>query len=185
MFLRSVSRHFCKLVPQPASVSPLKRIKQRLGRKVVYRLLTAATVTGVLVAYRLMNLGRTKHGEGKIHSYIQPSEVLELGVNADFRSTYLIGVVKPGSLVLDRGTLKHHFTLTDFIHEVRVHYTGTLPSGFREAETSRILGEFVDPYNPKEFVAVKVESGHDAERPKTEYKPRSTDIDISERGLGK
>ena len=180
-----VRRSFCKLVPQPVSSNPLKRIKQKLGRKVIYRMLTAATITGVLVAYRLLNLGTEKKGNGKLNSYIQPSEVLELGVSADFRTTYLVGVVKVGSLKLDKGTMKHHFVLTDFIHEISVHYSGPLPSVFREAETARVLGEFVDPYNPKDFVAVKVEAAHDSETSKTSYKPRSRDIDISDRGLGK
>jgi cytochrome c-type biogenesis protein CcmE len=177
-------RAFSKLVPQAETLGPLKRIKAKLGRKVIYRLLTAASITGFLVAYNLLSTTRKPTATlDKAHTYLQPSEVLELGISPDFHTSYLVGVVKVGSLKLERGTLKHSFVLTDFIHEVTVTYSGNVPVTLREAETARVQGEFVDPYSPKEFVATRVEAAHDAEQTKVSYKPRSRDIDTSSRAL--
>jgi len=177
-------RAFSKLIPQAESTGFLKRVKSKLGRKVIYRMLTAASLTSLLVAYNL--LGETNKGRTtmeRTHIYLQPSEVLELGLSPDFHTAYLVGVVKVGSLRLDKGTLKHHFVLTDFIHEVAVVYTGNIPSTLREAETARVQGEFVDPYSPKEFVATRVEAAHDSEQTKVNFKPRTRDIDTSVRVL--
>lgn len=177
-------RAFSKLIPQAESSGPLKRIKDRLGRKVIYRLLTAASITGFLVAYNLLSsTHKPSSTMDKGHTYLQPSEVLELGLSPDFHAAYLVGVVKVGSLKLEKGSLKHHFVLTDFIHEVAVVYTGNLPATLREAETARVQGAFVDPYSPKEFVATRVEAAHDAEQTKVSYKPRTRDIDTSVRAL--
>eukprot|EP00359_Climacostomum_virens_P008065 CAMPEP_0204917230 /NCGR_PEP_ID=MMETSP1397-20131031/14868_1 /ASSEMBLY_ACC=CAM_ASM_000891 /TAXON_ID=49980 /ORGANISM="Climacostomum Climacostomum virens, Strain Stock W-24" /LENGTH=130 /DNA_ID=CAMNT_0052090013 /DNA_START=466 /DNA_END=858 /DNA_ORIENTATION=- len=108
--------------------------------------------------------------------YVQPAEVLELGVTMDMERTYLIGVVKPGSIKIQSGTTKHIFVITDFIHDITVNYEGTLPANFREGETARIQGDFVDQYNPSSFIATTIQAAHDAEQPKTTYKPRSKDI---------
>lgn len=177
-------RAFSKLIPQAENSGPLKRIKVKLGRKVIYRLLTAASLTGFMLAYHLLSsTQRPRSTAMQSHTYLQPSEVLELGLSPDFHTAYLVGVVKVGSLGLEKGTLKHHFVLTDFIHEVKVVYNGNLPATLREAETARVQGEFVDPYSPKEFVATRVEAAHDAEQSKVTYKPRSRDIDTSSRVL--
>lgn len=108
--------------------------------------------------------------------YVQPAEVLELGVTMDMSTSYLVGIVKPGSIKIQSGTHKHNFVLTDFIHEISVNYDGVLPANFREGETARIQGDFVDQYNPSSFIASTIQAAHDAEQPKTTYKPRSKDI---------
>ena len=177
-------RSFCKIIPKAEATGPLKRLKQKLGRKVIFRILTALSISGVIFAVSLRGMMSNKTKRDN-KDYVQPSEVLELGVSGNFQLSFLVGVVKQGSFRLDRGSLKHHFVLTDFIHEVQVHYTGVMPLTFREGETARVHGDFVDPYNPVEFIASLVEGSHDSETPKTAYKPRSRDIDIQERSLAK
>ena len=56
-----------------------------------------------------------------------------------------------------------------------------LPTAWREGETTRVKGEFVDEYNPNEMVASYIWSAHDAEVTKTTYKPRSRDIRIGDK----
>jgi cytochrome c-type biogenesis protein CcmE len=123
-----------------------------------------------------MSIGKKQSPNVAGGRYVQPAEVLELGVTLDMTRSFLIGVVKPGSIKIQSGTHKHTFVLTDFIHEITVNYDGTLPSNFREGETARIQGDFVDQYNPSSFIALGIQAAHDAEQPKTTYKPRSKDI---------
>jgi cytochrome c-type biogenesis protein CcmE len=44
------------------------------------------------------------------------------------------GMVPEGSFTREPGSLKAHFTLTDFHHDVKVAYTGVLPDLFREGQ---------------------------------------------------
>ena len=115
--------------------------------------------------------------------YVQPAELLERGIEKNEHELYLIGVVKPDSLRLDPLTQKHTFVVTDFIHDIKVHYEGILPTAWREGETTRVKGEFVDEYNPNEMVASYIWSAHDAEVTKTTYKPRSRDIRIGDKPI--
>ena len=32
------------------------------------------------------------------HSYVQPAEILELGVNSENRESFLVGIIKPGTI---------------------------------------------------------------------------------------
>jgi cytochrome c-type biogenesis protein CcmE len=91
--------------------------------------------------------------------------------------------VKPGSIKLESGSLKHSFILTDFIHEIKVYYDGILPGTMREGETSRVQGDFVNEFNPNELVAYFVESNHDAEVTKVSYQARSRDIEMKPRPM--
>jgi cytochrome c-type biogenesis protein CcmE len=113
--------------------------------------------------------------------YLQPAEILEAGVEKDEAEVYLVGVVKPDSLKLDPLTNKHTFVVTDFIHEIKVYYEGILPTAWREGETTRVKGEFVDNYNPTTLIASYIWAAHDAEVVKTEYKPRSRDIRVTDK----
>ncbi|OMJ69721.1 hypothetical protein SteCoe_32485 [Stentor coeruleus] len=173
-------RRFSELVPKDTESTGLKLFKLKLfSRPVVYRMLAIGSVGLALgSAFILTNkkgkIGALENSGG--HKYYQPSEILETGVKIDTEKFYLIGIVKPGSVQIQPNTLKHTFVITDFIHEIRVHYDGVMPNTLREGETSRVSGEFVNDYNPVDFIASFVESGHDSERVKTTYQLRSRDI---------
>lgn len=113
--------------------------------------------------------------------YYQPAEVLEQGVKINQEKAFLIGIVKPGSLYIAENTLKHSFILTDFIHEIKISFEGLLPRTLREGETCRVKGDFVNEYNPTDFVANEVIGNHDSEQVKNVYQLRSKDITIRDR----
>lgn len=73
--------------------------------------------------------------------------------------------------------------MTDFIHEIKIHYDGKLPTTVHEGETVRVQGEFVDEYNPIELIATMIQGAHDSEKTKTSYQPRSKDIEIKSRPI--
>lgn len=115
--------------------------------------------------------------------YMQPAEILEAGIIDDNTHIYLIGIVKPGTLTIIPGTQDHTFTITDFIHDITVHFTGILPASFREGETARIEGEFVDEYNPTTFLGNYIMAAHDSEPTKNIYQPRSKNILVNNKSV--
>lgn len=182
-----LTRKFSQLVPKEPRSSFLKKIKDKwLSRPVVYRMLVVSSVLLAGASSYLMagNKGR-KIGslQSAGYKYYQPSEILEAGVSISQQDYYLIGIVKEGSLRILENTLKHSFVMTDFIHEIKVVFEGILPNTLKEGETVRVQGEFVNEYNPVDFVASNIEGGHDSERTKTTYQLRSRDITITQRPI--
>ena len=166
-------------MPKPSNFSWLKAKTQRLfGRNALYRILTATTLG--LSGYTLyVNFKESaRDPTGNVTRYIQPSEILEFGIKDEIKMYYLIGIVKPDSMKMKKGSKEHEFTITDFIHDIRVHYEGELPPVLMEGETCRCHGEFVDEYNPTDFIARKLDAAHEAETVKTIYQPRSRDIKL-------
>lgn len=68
------------------------------------------------------------------------------------------GMVPEGSFTRESGSLKAHFTLTDFQHDVKVAYTGVLPDLFREGQGVIARGK-MGPDGV--FVAEEVLAKHD------------------------
>ncbi|HVV69278.1 MAG TPA: cytochrome c maturation protein CcmE [Gammaproteobacteria bacterium] len=68
------------------------------------------------------------------------------------------GMVKAGSFVRDANSLKVRFVLTDYQHEVLVHYTGILPALFRENQGIVVQGKL---NVPGVFIADQVLAKHD------------------------
>jgi|Transcript_33587 cytochrome c-type biogenesis protein CcmE len=114
---------------------------------------------------------------------MQPAEILEAGIIDDSTQIYLIGIVKPGTLTITPGTQDHTFTITDFIHEITVHFSGILPASLREGETARIEGEFIDEYNPTTFIGSTIMAAHDSEATKNVYQPRSRNILVNNKSV--
>ena len=187
--IRLPRRLFTDLVPKNSGSSFIKNLKQKfITRPVIYRLLILSSVmlcygTYYISEKKTFTLGRAGKYWNTSRTYYQPSEVIERGVGINQERFYLIGVVKPGTIKVEAGSLKHSFVITDFIHEVKIYYDGILPPTMREGETSRVQGEFVNEFNPTEFVACHVESNHDAEVTKVSYKARSRDIELKQRPL--
>jgi len=187
--MRLPVRTFTQLVPKNTPDSFLKRLKQKfITRPIVYRILMVSTVGLTIGTYYLANTKSRNpvmvlSNSGFSQKYYQPSEILERGIGINKEKFYVIGIVKPGSMILYPGTMKHSFVVTDFIHEIKVYFEGVIPETLREEETSRIQGEFVNEYNPIEFIATFVEAPHDAETTKVSYQARSRDIDLKRRPI--
>ncbi len=72
-----------------------------------------------------------------------PSDVANGTVNTakPFR---LGGMVKEGSVVREPNTLKVSFVVTDYAHDVTIHYDGVLPDLFREGQGVVTEGQLDD-----------------------------------------
>lgn len=177
MLSRRSFRLFSDIIPKASTSGGLKGFtKKWLGRTVIYRMLVTGTIVCTSLAAYLLNPKSNTPLPGASGRYTQPAEILELGVQPNMQNCYIVGVIKPGSLKISPNTQKHSFVLTDFIHEILIHYDGILPTTWREGETARVQGSFVDEYNPVELVATLVQGAHDSEKPKTTYQPRSKDV---------
>ena len=181
-----IARKFSELVPKNPKTSFLKKFQQKwFSRPIVYRILIVASVicasgTSYITVRQKRKVGGLNLEGSK---YYQPFEILESGVRLNQQDYYIIGIVKPGSLQIYENTLKHTFIITDFIHEITVNYNGVLPTTLKEGETCRVQGEFVNEYNPVDFIATMIEGMHDSERTKTNYQLRSKDIVLKQRQL--
>lgn len=74
------------------------------------------------------------------------------------RSIRVGGMVVDDSVVREPGSLKVQFTLTDYAHEVPVHYEGLLPDLFREGQGIIARGTLSEN---GAFVAEEVLAKHD------------------------
>ena len=79
----------------------------------------------------------------------------EVNLSNAFR---LGGMVREGSLQRTPDTLKISFVVTDYVHDVPVHYEGVLPDLFREGQGVVTEGKLNDQ---GEFVAHTVLAKHD------------------------
>lgn len=186
-----IVRRFSQLAPKNSPDSFLKRIKQKfMGRSVIYRLLVVSTIGLTLATIHLVtpysrNAATTLAISNFSGKYYQPSQILEIGVGINREKFYLIGIVKPSTIVVYPGTMKHTFTITDFIHEIKVYFEGVVPISLKEGETVRIQGEFVNEYDPVEFIASFIEAPHESDQTKVNYQARSRDIDLKKRPMDK
>lgn len=184
-------RRFSQLAPKNSPDSFLKRIKEKLmGRSVIYRLLMVSSIGLTLASIylarpKVRNYATVLSISNTSGVYYQPSQILELGVGINQKKFYMIGIIKPGTIVLVPGTMKHTFTITDFIHEVKIYFEGVIPVSLKEGETVRVQGEFVNEYDPVEFIASFIEAPHEAEQTKVDYQARSRDIELKQRPMSK
>jgi cytochrome c-type biogenesis protein CcmE len=106
--------------------------------------------------------------------FFSPADVVagKAPVEQRFR---LGGMVKPGSVQRKSGTLEVDFVVTDFKHDVPLHYSGVLPDLFRENQgvvahgvlnaerrfvADEILAKHDENYMPPEVAAaIKKEHG--------------------------
>ena len=80
-----------------------------------------------------------------INLFFSPSQIAagEAPVSRDIR---VGGLVVPGSVQRDSGSLKVNFALTDNAEQVKVYYEGILPDLFREGQGIIALGQ-LEPGN--------------------------------------
>lgn len=75
--------------------------------------------------------------------YITPAELNEKGASAADRSFRLGGMVVPGSMHWDPGTLQLTFRLTDGKEQVAVMHTGSPPDLFKEGTGAIVEGKYM------------------------------------------
>jgi cytochrome c-type biogenesis protein CcmE len=75
--------------------------------------------------------------------YITPAELNEKGASAADRSFRLGGMVVPGSVHWDPGTLQLTFRLTDGKEQVAVMHTGSPPDLFKEGTGAIVEGKYM------------------------------------------
>lgn len=106
-------------------------------RAKIYRGLTfmalAATVVYAIVIFL----------EDKLMYYYTPSQALEKGLDIT-QKIRLGGVVVPGSVKTQPGTIAISFVLTDFNLDIEVTYTGLVPDLFREGQGCVCEGKLLD-----------------------------------------
>lgn len=126
--------------------SPARRKKMRLYT--IIGLLAFASL-GVFLVLRAF--------EANIRFFVTPSDLQArvLEGNEQFR---LGGLVEPGSVMRETGTLKVSFTVTDGGASIPVEYEGILPDLFREGQGVVVEGE-LDEVGV--FLATNVLAKHD------------------------
>lgn len=92
-----------------------------------------------------------------VNLYFTPTQVTQgaAPMNHSFR---MGGMVKQGSIQRNLSTLQVTFTLTDFQHDVLIHYTGILPTLFREGQGVVVEGQLAANH---QFTANQVLAKHD------------------------
>ena len=97
---------------------------------------------GVVVAAALGYLIAGGIREAAVY-YITPAELKEHGASAADRSFRLGGMVVPGSVHWDPGTLRLTFRLTDGKEQVAVLHTGSPPDLFKEGTGASGEGKYM------------------------------------------
>jgi len=97
-----------------------------------------------------------------INLYVTPAELQRhpIAVGQSFR---LGGMVVPGSVHYQPGSLAVHFALTDYHNQITVFYVGVLPTLFREGQGIVAEGRIDES---QQFVADQVLAKHD-----NQYRP--------------
>jgi cytochrome c-type biogenesis protein CcmE len=116
-------------------------------------------VGGVVVAAALGYLIYGGIREAAVY-YITPKELKERGASAADRSFRLGGMVVPGSVHWDPGTLQLTFRLTDGMEQVAVAHTGSPPDLFKEGTGAIVEGKYT---NGDLFVANTILAKHSEE----------------------
>jgi len=93
--------------------------------------------------------------------YYDPTAVTA-GKAPSEREFRLGGMVENGSVKREPGKLDMQFDVTDYAHEITVHYSGVLPDLFREGQGVIVRGKLAGMANGKQqFVAQEVLAKHD------------------------
>lgn len=93
--------------------------------------------------------------------YYDPSAVIA-GKAPTARAFRLGGMVEKGSVQRAPGKLDMQFDVTDYTHEITVHYSGVLPDLFREGQGVIVRGKLLGVTDGKQqFVAEEVLAKHD------------------------
>lgn len=90
-------------------------------------------VIGILVGVGISGALALTAFRDNVMFFFDPSEVA-LGTAPVAERFRLGGMVSKGSVHREPGSLEVRFTVTDFVHDVPVSYTGVLPDLFREGQ---------------------------------------------------
>lgn len=162
--------------------------KQRLYIVTAIVLLAALAVGLTLYALR-----------ANINAFYTPTQIAT-GEAPQGRQIRAGGMVRDGSVRRDNETLDAIFTVTDFDHDVTVHYQGILPDLFREGqgvvvigtfngehlEASEVLAKHDEKYMPPEVTDALKASGRDVSGNRTGIATgKTTDIKASDSSAAK
>lgn len=89
--------------------------------------------------------------------FFSPTQV-EAGEAPDSRNFRLGGMVVPGSITRNTGSMTINFVVTDYAHSIPVQYTGVLPDLFGEGQGVVVRGQLGETNN---FFAEEVLAKHD------------------------
>ena len=109
-----------------------------------------------------------------INAFVTPSQLAALHPSADYHFR-LGGMVKKGSVLHDKESLKVQFVVTDLKKEMLVYYTGVLPDLFREGKGVIAEGR-LDEQN--RFQAGQVLAKHDEN-----YMPKNVAAELKKNGM--
>jgi cytochrome c-type biogenesis protein CcmE len=120
-------------------------------RRRLYFIIAILAGVSMAVSLAIYALGQN------VNLYYTPTQ-LALAQSPPRQMFRMGGMVKVGSFVRQPDSLKVHFVLTDYQHELPVQYTGILPALFREGQGIVVQGKL----NPQgAFMADQVLAKHD------------------------
>lgn len=95
-----------------------------------------------------------------VAAYYDPTAIADGKAPAN-RVFRMGGMVEQGSVKREPGSLAMQFDVTDYKHEMTVHYSGVLPDLFREGQGVMVRGKLAEMNGKREFVAEEVLAKHD------------------------
>ncbi|MDN3557547.1 cytochrome c maturation protein CcmE [Halomonas maura] len=107
------------------------RAKRKQKLFVILGLVTLATIAVGLTLYALRS---------NINLFFSPVQIVD-GEAPLERQIRAGGMVKEGSVARDPESLDVTFTVTDYVEDVRVRYSGILPDLFREGQGVVVVGQ--------------------------------------------
>jgi cytochrome c-type biogenesis protein CcmE len=114
-------------------------------------------VAGVVAAVAVAGFLALRAFQNNVMFYFDPTRVANGEVRAGQRFR-LGGMVVKGSLARTAGTTDVDFVVTDYRHELPVHYSGVLPDLFKEG-TGMVADGQID--HTGRFIATEVLAKHD------------------------
>ena len=123
-----------------------KRQKRRLVYVVLFLL-------GLGIAAGLMLLALKQN----INVFVTPTEAKHMALHTNY-TFRLGGMVKKNSVQRDPHSLNMQFVITDFHHDILVHYKGILPDLFHEGKGVIVEGQWTKTHV---FLASRVLAKHD------------------------
>ncbi|QQK63014.1 cytochrome c maturation protein CcmE [Cobetia sp. cqz5-12] len=99
-------------------------------------------IVTAIVLLAALAVGLTLYAlRANINAFYTPTQIAN-GEAPQGRQIRAGGMVRDGSVRRDNETLDAIFTVTDFDHDVTVHYQGILPDLFREGQGVVVMGTF-------------------------------------------
>jgi cytochrome c-type biogenesis protein CcmE len=132
----------------------LKKIKGFFGKRILmFRMMFFSSF--ILICFSIMRYSNSIN----YAKNITPAFFLNNQVSENMFYN-LAGVVKPGTINYIKGTDEISFIVTDFDHELRVFYKGSVPNNFVEGGTVIATGCIIDKRKPNIFMSNLIKTDH-------------------------